>query len=76
MNEAMKHQTERLQPMSVPEFSQLGVGQVAYIRSIVVNGMPAFAIYSAAGQQLAVVPTRESAVGIVRQNEMEPASPH
>ena len=76
MNEAMKHQTERLQPMSVPEFSQLGVGQVAYIRSIVVNGMPAFAIYSAAGQQLAVVPTRESAVGIVRQNEMEPASLH
>jgi len=76
MNEAMKHQTERLQPMSVPEFSQLGVGQVAYIRSIVVNGMPAFAIYSAAGQQLAVAPTRYSAVGIVRQNEMEPASLH
>ena len=76
MNEAMKHQTERLQPMSVPEFSQLGVGHVAYIRSLVVNGMPAFGIYSAAGQQLAVVPTRESAVGIVRQNEMEPVSLH
>ena len=76
MNEAIKQQTERLQPMSVPEFSQLGVGQVAYIRPLVVNGMPAFGIYSAAGQQLAVVPTRESAVGIVRQNEMEPASLH
>ena len=76
MNEAIKQQTERLQPMSVPEFSQLGVGHVAYIRSLVVNGMPAFGIYSAAGQQLAVVPTRESAVGIVRQNEMEPVSLH
>ena len=76
MNDANKVQTERLQPMTAPEFSQLGVGQVAYIRPLVVNGMPAFGIYSAAGQQLAVVPTRDSAVGIVRQNEMEPASLH
>ncbi len=76
MNDAIKEPTERLQPMTVPEFSQLGVGHVAYIRPIVVNGMPAFGIYSAAGQQLAAVPTRASAVGIVRQNEMEPASLH
>lgn len=76
MNDAIKEQTERLQPMTVPEFSQLGVGHVAYIRPIVVNGMPAFGIYSAAGQQLAAVPTRKSAVGIVLQNEMEPASLH
>ena len=76
MNDAIKETTERLQPMSVPEFSQLGVGHIAYIRSVVVNGMPAFGIYSAAGQQLAVVPTRDSAVGIVRQNEMEPVSLH
>jgi hypothetical protein len=38
--------------------------------------MPAFAIFSAAGQQLAIVPTREAAIGIVRQNEMEPVGLH
>lgn len=76
MNEAMKHSTERVQPMTMPEFSQLGVGHLAYVRPVIVNGMPAFAIFSAAGQQLAVVPTREAAIGIVRQNEMEPVGLH
>lgn len=77
MNDAIKETTtERPQPMTVPEFSQLGVGHLAYIRPVLVNSMPAFAIFSAAGQQLAVVPTRDAAIGIVRQNDMEPASLH
>ena len=75
MNDAIK-QTERQQPMTGPEFSQLGVGQLAYIRPVEMNGMPAFAIHSAAGQQLAVVPSRAAAIGLVRQNDMEPASLH
>lgn len=75
MNEAIK-QTERASPMTVPEFSLLGVGQVAYVRPVEMNGMPAFAIFSAAGQQLATVPTRDAAIGLVRQNEMEAVSLH
>jgi hypothetical protein len=76
MNEATKMQLEKPQPMTMPEFSQLGVGHLAYVRAIQFNGMPAFAIYSAAGQQLAVVPTRDAAIGLVRQHDMEPASLH
>ena len=75
MNDAIK-QPERLQPMSAPEFSQLGVGHIAYIRPVEMHGTPAFAIVSAAGQQLAVVPTHAAAVGLVRQNEMEAVSLH
>lgn len=76
MDAATKMQLGKPQPMTVPEFSELGVGHFAYVRGIQFNGMPAFAIYSASGQQLAVVPTRNAAIGLVRQHDMEPASLH
>jgi len=76
MDEATKMQLGKPQPMTRPEFSELGVGHLAYVRAIQFNGMPAFAIYSASGQQLAVVPTRDAAIGLVRQHDMEPASLH
>jgi len=68
--------TEKLRYISPQELALLGMQDVAYIKSIVVNDEPAFAIFAADGTQVAVLAEREVAFATVRQHDMEPVSVH
>jgi hypothetical protein len=69
-------QIERLRQISPEEFALLGIQGLAYIKRVVVNEAVAYAIHSADGTQVALVPSRDVAVGTVMQHELEPLSVH
>ncbi len=63
-------------PMSVHDFTEWGVREVAYVKKIDLKGKPAFAVYAANGHQLAVTETMETACGLLFQNDLEPVTVH
>jgi hypothetical protein len=67
---------QKMRQITPTEFAHLGMQDVAYIRAVVVNDEPGFAIYAADGTQVAVMSSREVAVATVRQHELEPLSVH
>jgi hypothetical protein len=62
--------------LSETQLAQLGVSQIAYVRPVVVDGTPAFAIHAADGTPMAVAAERDVAIAAIRQHEMIPASVH
>ena len=58
--------------MSAQDFLSLGLGQLAYVKPITLDGGQGFAVHAANGTRLAVLATREAAVMAARQNDMEP----
>jgi hypothetical protein len=67
---------EWLKNISPREFAVLGMNDLAYVKRIVVNDEPRFAIHSADGTQLALLPSQDIAYATVRQNDLEPMSVH
>jgi hypothetical protein len=67
---------ERLKSISSREFALLGMDNLAYVKRVVVNDEPGFAIHGADGTQLAVVPNEETAYFTIRQNDLEAVSVH
>ena len=63
-------------PMSVYDFTEWGVSEVAYIKKIEFKGKQAFAVYAANGHQLAVTENLDVAYGLLFQNDLEPISLH
>jgi hypothetical protein len=60
----------------VVDLSQLGCGEVAYVKPVRLEGENAFAVHGADGRPLAVVADRDVAFSVVRQNDLEPLSVH
>lgn len=54
----------------------VGVGQIAYVKAVTVEGNELFAIHAADGEPLAVVENRGLAFSVIRQNDLEPVSVH
>jgi len=67
---------EELKHISSREFALLGLNEVAYVKPVVVNDEVNFAIFSADGTQVAVLPDRDIALATIRQHDLEPASLH
>ena len=67
---------QKLRQISAQEFALLGMQDVAYIRRVVVNDEPGFAIHAADGTEVAVLPSRDLAFATVRQHDLEPVSVH
>jgi hypothetical protein len=63
----------QLTPM---QFAQLGVKQVAYVKPVIFNGVPGFAIHAADGTPMAVAPELGTAIGAILQHDMAPALVH
>jgi hypothetical protein len=63
----------QLTPM---QFAQLGVKQVAYVKPVMFNGAPGFAIHAADGTPMAVAPELGTAIGAILQHDMLPALVH
>ena len=62
--------------LTAPQLAQLGVSQIAYVKPVVFNGEPAFAIHAADGTPMAVAGGRDVAMAAIRQQEMVPALVH
>ncbi len=62
--------------LSEQQLAALGVSHIAYVKSVVVNGVQGFAIHAADGTPMAVAGNRDVAVAAVVQHEMMPLSVH
>jgi len=62
--------------LSVDQLARLGVSQIAYVKPVMMNGSPAFAIHAADGTPMAVTGNREVAISAIIQHEMLPTLVH
>ncbi len=73
----MNEQIQRgYEPMSASDFAAYGVQQIAYVKPVEVEGKPGFAVHAADGTPLTMLPDRDVAFAVVRQNDLEPVSTH
>lgn len=56
--------------LSTEQLAQLGMSQIAYVKQVMMNGAPAFAIHAADGSPMAVAGDQELAVAAILQHEM------
>jgi len=70
------NEIERLRQLSTRELAMFGMQDLAYVKSVSVNGVTAYAVHAADGTQIAVLPDREIAFATVRTHELEPLSVH
>lgn len=62
--------------MSPQAFAALGVQDIAYIKPVLREGKPLVAVHAADGTEVAVTESRDVAMALVRQHELEPLSAH
>jgi hypothetical protein len=62
--------------LSPRQLAQLGLSEMAYVKPVLANGTPAFAIHSADGKPIAIAPDLELAAAAIRQHEMIPVLVH
>jgi hypothetical protein len=67
---------EKLRHISEQEFASLGMQDVAYVKRVMVDDEPVYAVFAADGTQIAAMQDREVAFAAVRQHEIEPVSVH
>lgn len=67
---------ERFPTFSPQEFALLGVQDIAYVKRVIVNDAPAFAVCAADGTQIAVLSDYQVALATVRQHDLDPLSVH
>ena len=58
------------------DLAALGMQDIAYVKSVLHQGQPAFAVHAADGTLVAMTATRLAAEALVRHNELEPVSVH
>jgi hypothetical protein len=66
----------RLKQLSPGDLAVLGLHGVAYIRPLTIDGVLAFGIFSADGNRIAVLPSREMAEMAVWRNDLELVTVH
>ena len=62
--------------ISVEQLAKLGMAQIAYVKSVMVDGEKGFAIHAADGTPMAVAGDRDVAIAAIIQHEMVPAQIH
>ncbi len=62
--------------MSARDFATWGLEDVAYVRSVEIDGKHAWAICAADGTGIGVAAARDLAFAAARQNDLEPLSVH
>ncbi len=65
-----------LKHLSVQDWADFGVNDMAYLKPVRVEGAYRYSIHAANGVPLAVMDTREVAAAAVMQNELEALSVH
>jgi hypothetical protein len=67
---------ERIRHMSARELALFGMQDLAYIKSVMVDGTHGYAVHAADGTQIALLTDRDVAFATVRQHDLEPLSVH
>ena len=67
---------ERIRQISVRELALFGMQDLAYVKTVVVNGTLAYAVHAADGTQIALLADRDVAFATIRQHDLEPLSVH
>jgi len=62
--------------LSELQLARLGLSQIAYVRPVVVDGTPGFAIHAADGTPMAVTADCSTALAAIVQHDMIPALVH
>ena len=70
------NQPETRAAPTAPAWGAFDTPNVAYVKAVVVDGQPMYAIHGGDGSALAMAPTRELAVAAIRQNGMDPVDAH
>lgn len=58
------------------DFCSLGLEDLAYVKTVMIEGQPLYAIHAADGTPLTVIKGRDVAFAAIRQHDMEPMSVH
>jgi hypothetical protein len=67
---------ERIRQMSARELALFGMQDLAYIKSVTVDGTHGYAVHAADGTQIAMLADRDVAFATVRQHDLDPVSVH
>jgi hypothetical protein len=67
---------ERLRHISLADLAALGLQGLAYMKPVVIDKAPAYAVFAADGTQIGALPTREAALAALHENGLEPVSLH
>jgi hypothetical protein len=62
--------------MTADQLGALGMSHIAYVKAVIVNGTPGFAIHAADGTPMALADDRATAMAAIVQHEMLPLSVH
>lgn len=65
-----------LKTLSTKDFLQFGMHHVAYVRPVKLHGEDVFAIHAADGTPLSVSETFDSAITMVKDNDLEAVTVH
>ncbi len=68
--------TEDVRRMSQGDLMALGVSDLAYVKPVEIEGQSLFAVFSADGTQVAVLPSRDAAVATILRHDLEVVSIH
>jgi hypothetical protein len=66
----------RLRDRSPQGFARFGIEKFVYMKRVVVDGAPAYALHAADGTELLQTPESETALAIARENDLEAVSVH
>ena len=58
------------------DLSYIGLGEIAYVRSMETKGLDVYGIFAANGEPLATMNGRDSAMAATIQNDLVPVSVH
>ncbi len=65
-----------LRTLSVQDFKDFGLHQIAYIRQETAQNRPIFTVHSADGEELESMDSFDKAIHAARQNDLEPVTLH
>ena len=65
-----------LKNLSVQDFKDFGMHQIAYIRPISNGNTTSYSVHSADGEKISIMDTLDQAIIATRQNELEPVTLH
>ena len=62
--------------LAAPDLSYMGLGEIAYVRSVATSGAEVYGVFAANGEPIAAMNDRESALAATIQNDLVPVSVH
>jgi hypothetical protein len=66
--------TEDIRRISQGDLMALGVSALAYVKPVEIEGQSLFAVFTADGTQVAVLPSRDAAIATILRHDLEVVS--